>query len=118
MIFGAADLNIFVELPSADWNEVGSYSVSLDASSGWRLFDAIDSAYPGGLRFFVAAGDIATAEQITAALANVNELRLEQIPPGVQAYDGGFIDNVFLVPEPATGALLVAAVALLWSLRR
>ena len=83
--------------PGTDWT---SYSVPLSAGQGWTVTDAGD----------------ATAEQIQTVLSSLDSLRIRG--EFISGPDTGDMDNVVLVPEPASLLCLLGGSIVLWRRRR
>lgn len=86
--------------PGTDWT---AYRVTLASGAGWRVGDPL--------------GANADADDFETVLGNLTALYIRGEYRNVSAFDNSRLDNVFLnaapVPEPVSGALLLAGLALI-----
>lgn len=106
-------LNLINEsvLPTTEW---ASYSFTLDAISGWRVFSDLSQNYS-------AAAPLATEAQMQAALTNMQGLYIAaDYTPSYAPADTDLtsIDNVVLDVVPAPGVATAVSVLGLMGLRR
>lgn len=110
-----AGLTLIAEasVPTTDWLH---YSFSLDAAGGWRLHASLAQNYDAGNPAPSAAQFAAVLNNLSGVFiaADYTNGNLITNPP---VTDLTYLDNVALVPEPGSSALLAAGLLTLLALR-